>query len=157
MILPLLLGHWPRGVTFSRQWNSQFSFPFNIQNSPFPKDLVDERVLLFQWNVFALNITNLVEDSFRVAGHGHFQVFKICYGFTQLLYFSKGVFNSLETQLFPHLDYYFWFFLDLIRGQNEDFRVLIRHTFCKYWVCTILYIHRPADWLYGIRVQPMRS
>ena len=44
-----------------------------IQNSPIAQDLVDEGVLLLQGNVFALDVTNLVENSFRVAGHGHFR------------------------------------------------------------------------------------
>ena len=52
----------------------------NVQNSPFSEDLVDEGVFLLQRNVFALDVTNLVEDSFRVAGHGHFQDFWICSG-----------------------------------------------------------------------------
>ena len=60
--------------------NCHFLLLINVQNSPFSEDLVDEGVFLLQGNVFALDVTNLVEDSFRVAGHGHFQDFWICSG-----------------------------------------------------------------------------
>ena len=57
-------------------------------------------------------------------------LFKRCFQFTWNLYVS-----SLRL-LLP-------FILDLIRGQNYKLRVLIRHSFCKYWVCTV---HTYTSW-----------
>ena len=59
-------------------------------------------------------------------------LFKRCFKFT---------WNPVISSL---IDYFFWFFLDLIRGQNYKFRVLIRHSFCKYWVCTT--VHTYTSW-----------
>ena len=41
------------------------------QNLLVSQELVDERTLLLRGNVPALDVTNLIEDSFRVTCHGH--------------------------------------------------------------------------------------